>query len=114
MLHMAIEPFTDANLVDRPRSPQALPEVAVPSTRNGIVKEFVAVDLLTFPTERSGWDRHLLKAVFSSNAHLGKSSSGLSRNDNSNRVCEAIRADALVKHIPPDFAKVVCKSQFLV
>jgi hypothetical protein len=72
----------------------------------------MAADLLPFTAESPVWKRHLLKAVFSSNAHLGKSSSGLSRNDDSNRVCEAIRADAFVKHIPPDFAKGACKLQY--
>jgi hypothetical protein len=63
------------------------------------VKQFVAVDLLTFTTEISGRDGQLSQAVFSSATRSSKPSSGLNRNDDLNMACEAYRADAPVKHI---------------
>src|ERR1700730_14738032 len=113
MLHTAIESFTDSSLVDRPRSSQGLPEVVALSTRNGIVKEFVAVDLLAFPTEISGRSGQLSKAVFSSETRSSKFCSGLSRNNDSNMVCEGYRADALVKQfIGRDCHKLIQISVF--
>jgi len=50
--------------------------------------------------------------VFSFDTHLGKARSGMSLIDDSNRGCEAYLADALGKHISPDFAKEVCKLQY--
>jgi hypothetical protein len=73
-------------------------ENAAASTQNGSVKQFVAADLATFTSEISGRDRQLSKAVLSSDTRLGESSSGLNQNNDSNLVCEAIRADAFVKH----------------
>lgn len=63
------------------------------------VKDIVAADLPPKTTETAGGAIQLSKAVFSSDTRSGESSSGLSQKDDSNMVCEAIRADALVKHI---------------
>ena len=58
----------------------------------------MAANLPAFPTETHGRDGQLSKVVLPSDARSGESSGGLSRNNDSNMVCEAIRADALVKH----------------
>jgi len=71
----------------------------------------VAGDLLTFPAEISGQDGQLPKAVFSSDTCSSEPRSGLSRDDDSNMVCEPYCADALVKHNARDFAIIVCKAQ---
>ena len=58
------------------------------STQNSSVKQFVAADLPIFPTESSGRDMQLSKTVFLSDTRSSESNSGLSRNNDSNMVCE--------------------------
>src|SRR6266571_4918197 len=99
MLHMVIRWFTDSSLVDLPRSSRALPVEHSDIDSNGSVKQFMAVDLPAFPTETSGRDRQISSAVLLSDTRSGESCGGLSRSNDSNMVCEAIRADVFVKHI---------------
>jgi len=74
--------------------------------------DIVAVDLWLETIKTFERDGPPSKAVCSSGTYSNESRSSLSRNDDSNRVCEAIRADTPVKHNPPDFAKEVHKSHF--
>ncbi len=97
MIRTAIRWFLDSSLFDFPRTLRALPGDRSAINSNGSVKQFLAADLPTATTETPGQDRQLSKAVLSSDTRLGEFRSGLSRNDDSNMVCEAIRADARVK-----------------